>query len=122
MRTAAPRANLSLPSELIGHVGLSPLRGDVEVGFAVEQKFQGRGFAVEAIKAMSEWGMQCFGLPHMLGIAANENTASCKALERAGFALIDESMRSLHGKNRRVITYRKSVPVAPAGIQVLPAC
>lgn len=92
------------------------------MGFAVEQKFQGRGFAVEAIKAMSEWGMQCFGLPHMLGIAANENTASCKALERASFALIDESMRSLHGKNRRVITYRKSVPVAPAGIQVLPAC
>ena len=105
---------LTRSSELIGHVGLSPLSDDVEVGCAVEHRFQGRGFATEAIKAMSEWGMQNFGLSHVLGIVARENMVSCKVLERVGFELIDESMRSLHGKTRLVRTYRKGAPMAVA--------
>lgn len=94
-------------SELIGHVGLSPLGDQVEVGCAIEHRFQGRGFATEAIKAMSEWGLQRFGLASVLGIVASENMASRRALERSGFAFIDESMRSLHGQTRLVRTYRK---------------
>lgn len=101
---------LTKSSELIGHVGLSPLSGQVEVGFAIEHRFQGRGFATEAIKAMSEWSMQRFGLAHVLGIVATENTASCRVLERAGFALIDESMRTLQAQTRLVRTYRKEPP------------
>ncbi|MBI2751982.1 MAG: GNAT family N-acetyltransferase [Betaproteobacteria bacterium] len=93
--------------ELIGHVGLSPLNDQVEVGCAIEHRFQGRGFATEAIKAMSEWGMQSFGLAQVQGIVASENIASCKVLERAGFAFMDESTRSLHGQSRLVRTYRK---------------
>lgn len=98
-------------SELIGHVGLSPLGDQVEVGFAIEHRFQGRGFATEAIKAMTEWGLQNFGLSQVLGVVASDNIASRKALERAGFALIDESMRSLHGQTRLVRTYRKGRPM-----------
>ena len=98
---------LARSSELIGHVGLSPLSDLVEVGCAIENAFQGRGFATAAITAMSEWGMQSFGLAQVLGIVASENIASCRVLERAGFAFIDESMRSLHGRTRLVRTYRK---------------
>lgn len=98
---------LTRSSELIGHVGLSPLSDQVEVGCAIEHRFQGFGFATEAIKALSEWGMQRFGLAHVLGIVATENIASCTVLERAGFVFIDESMRSLHGQTRLVRTYRK---------------
>ena len=106
-----PGICLARSSELIGHVGLSPLSGQVEVGCAIEHRFQGRGFATEAIKAMSQWGMQRFGLAHVLGIVATENIASCRVLERAGFALIDESMRSLHGQTRLVRTYRREMQV-----------
>jgi RimJ/RimL family protein N-acetyltransferase len=97
---------LTKSSELIGHVGLSPLTGEVEVGCAIEQRFQSRGFATEAIKALSEWGMLRFGLAHVLGIVATDNIASCRVLERAGFHFVDESMRSLHGRTRLVRTYR----------------
>lgn len=99
---------LTRSSELIGHVGLSPLSDQVEAGCAIEHRFQGRGFATEAIKAMSEWGLHSFGLTQVLGIAASENIASCRVLERAGFAFMDESMRSLHGRTRLVRTYRKN--------------
>ena len=105
---------LTRSAELVGHVGLSPLGDHVEVGYAIEHRFQGRGFATEAIKVMSEWGMQSFGLSHVLGIVASENIVSCKALERAGFELVDETMRALHGTTRLVRTYRKGSRIAPA--------
>src|ERR1044072_2897088 len=34
---------------LIGHVGLSPARGSVEVGYAIEERVHGQGFATEAV-------------------------------------------------------------------------
>jgi ribosomal-protein-alanine N-acetyltransferase len=95
------------PVELIGHVGLSPLNGQVEIGYAVEEKHQGHGLASAAVTAMSEWGLQYFGLSHILGIVHHDNAASCRVLERAGFALVDETARQLHGRDGLVRTYRK---------------
>ena len=77
--------------ELIGHVGLSPLRGQVEIGFAIEARHQGRGLACEAVGAMSEWALRRFELPRILGVVARGNEASCRVLQRAGFTLADES-------------------------------
>jgi ribosomal-protein-alanine N-acetyltransferase len=94
-------------SELIGHVGLSPLGHQVEIGYAIEDRHQGRGFASEAVAAMSEWGIRRFNLPQVLGIVASENIASCRVLENAGFVLADESMGRLHGRPGLVRTYHK---------------
>jgi len=77
--------------ELIGHVGLSPLRGQVEIGFAIETNHQGRGLACEAVRAMSEWALTRFELPRILGVVARDNEASRRVLQRAGFTLADES-------------------------------
>jgi ribosomal-protein-alanine N-acetyltransferase len=96
-------------SELIGHVGLSPLGKQVEVGYAIEEKYQRRGFASEAVTAMSEWGIRRFDLPLVLGIVASENAGSCKVLERAGFVLFEESMGCLHGRRGLVRTYHKKL-------------
>jgi len=93
--------------ELIGHVGLSPLRGQVEVGYAIEQQHQGRGFASEAVKAMSEWAGTFFGLSRILGVVASDNVASCRVLQHAGFELTGESMGELHGRPGLVRTYER---------------
>ena len=69
--------------ELIGHVGLSPARGSVEIGYAIEDRRQGHGFATESVGAMAEWA----SLPELLGIVAVDNLASCRVLEKAGFVL-----------------------------------
>lgn len=82
--------------ELVGHVGLSPLRGTVEIGYAIEEGHQGKGLASEAVAAMSEWGLRRFKLPHILGIVAADNAASCRVLERAGYALVQEAEGTLH--------------------------
>ncbi len=99
--------------ELIGHVGLSPLEGQVEVGYAIEDRHQGRGYAKQAVKAASEWGLAAFGLTEILGIVAADNVASCRVLEAAGYALINEVEGVLHGRNDVIRSYR-IIPVPPA--------
>jgi ribosomal-protein-alanine N-acetyltransferase len=82
---------------LIGHVGLSAARGSVEIGYAIEERHQGKGFATEAVLAMSGWGLSTLGLPEVLGIVAADNVSSCRVLEKAGFVLGgDEGARRIY--------------------------
>jgi ribosomal-protein-alanine N-acetyltransferase len=76
--------------ELIGHVGLSAARGSVEIGYAIEDKQQGKGLATEAVAAMTRWGLTDLGLPEVLGIVAVDNVGSCRVLEKAGFVRVGE--------------------------------
>ena len=61
---------------LIGHVGLSPARGSVEIGYAVEQRLHGNGFATEAVTAMATWASAELSLPEVLGIVEADNLPS----------------------------------------------
>jgi len=99
---------LAVSSDLIGHVGLSPIEGHVEVGYAIEEKHQGRRFASEAVGAMVGWALPRFDLPRVLGIVAKDNAASCRVLERAGFELASELAGSLHGRTGTVRTYQRT--------------
>ncbi len=92
--------------ELIGHAGLSPTSGQVEIGYAIETSQQQKGFATDAIAALCAWGIEFYCLPHILGIVAVDNTASCRVLEKAGFNLSEELERELHGTRRMVRIYQ----------------
>jgi ribosomal-protein-alanine N-acetyltransferase len=91
---------------LIGHVGLSPARGSVEIGYAIEQRLQGQGFATEAVTAISEWALAGLSLPEVLGIVAAENLQSCRVLEKAGFVRSGEEVRSADGRCSTILVYR----------------
>lgn len=78
---------------LIGHVGFSPTRGSVEIGYAIEQRLQGQGLATEAVIAASGWALAALCLPEILGVVAAYNMQSCRVLERAGFVRIGEEVR-----------------------------
>lgn len=73
--------------ELVDHVGLSPPGGTAQIGYAIEERHQGKGFASEAVAAMSVWGLHRFGLSCILGIVATRNVASCRVPERSGYRL-----------------------------------
>jgi len=95
---------------LIGHVGLSPLDGDVEVGFAIAQAYQREGLAVEAVIAACHWAFDRFGLPGILAIAAQSNHASRKVLARAGFEHQVDRVMCFQGKEQAVSAYRLPGP------------
>lgn len=73
--------------ELIGHIGLSPVEGFIEVGYAVEEKFQGAGYASEAVKEFSDWAKKELNLKAIWGIVEKENLASVRVLEKSGYSL-----------------------------------
>ena len=92
--------------ELIGHVGFSPLQGEVEVSFAIAESARKRGYAVEALLHGCGWIAGAFGLPSIVAVTAAGNAASRRTLERAGFAHErDEPMR-FQGEEALVSRYR----------------
>jgi [ribosomal protein S5]-alanine N-acetyltransferase len=91
--------------ELIGHVGLSPFEDSVEIGYAVENKHHGKGYATEAIKAMCQYALEKFNIDKIIGIVASENKGSVKALEKAEFSFIEEKERNAFGRLALCKTY-----------------
>ncbi len=96
---------LAATQELIGHVGLSPFRGEVEIGFAIEDAQQRRGHAMAAVGALARWALPAFGLARIVGHVADENLASCRVLEGAGFVLVERGVGVMHGRQQRVRTF-----------------
>jgi len=90
---------------LLGHVGFSPLDGDIEIGFAIAQAHQGQGYATEAIVAATRWALQAFELESILGITSAANVASKKTLLRAGFAHQREQTMDFQGTEQDVSVY-----------------
>jgi ribosomal-protein-alanine N-acetyltransferase len=97
-----------LGDELVGHVGLSAIPDGVEIGYAIADGHQGKGFATEAVAAMTAWGFDRLALPAIDGIVAPDNAGSCRVLEKAGFVMVSEAMRPMHGVTQLVRTYRKT--------------
>lgn len=99
---------LSASHELIGHVGFSPCEYGVEVGYAIGDAHQNRGYAKQAVFAASRWTLSRFHLPFICAVVAAENVRSCKVLESCGFQLLAAIQRELHGVERPVRIYRLS--------------
>jgi len=97
---------------LLGHVGLSPCEGDVEVGFAVAEAHQRQGLAVEAVIAACRWAFGRFGLPRILAIAAQSNQGSRKVLARAGFEHEVDRVMCFQATEQAVSVYYLSGPEA----------
>jgi [ribosomal protein S5]-alanine N-acetyltransferase len=94
-------------NELIGHVGLSPAKDGVEIGYAIAEAHQGRGYATEAVTAMALWGHKAFGLPKILGIVAADNVGSCRVLEKSGFVFSKEHFGKMHEWEGVIKTYER---------------
>ena len=91
---------------LIGHVGLSAARSSVEIGYAIEQRLHGSGFATEAVSAMSHWAVTQLALPEVLGVVAADNASSCRVLEKAGFVRRSEEIKTVGDRAQTILIYR----------------
>ena len=99
---------LAASGEIIGHVGFSPCEYGVEVGYAIGEAHQNRGYAKQALFAASTWALSRFSLPFVHAIVAAENVGSCKVLESCGFQMLSAFRRKLHGAECAVRIYRFS--------------
>jgi ribosomal-protein-alanine N-acetyltransferase len=92
---------------LIGHVGLSPFKNSIEIGYGIAETHQGKGFATEAVLAMTNWGLTEGGLTSILGLVDSKNIKSCRVLEKAKYSLKGVYPGSKYGKKNNCCFYRK---------------
>lgn len=90
---------------LIGHIGVSPARGSVEIGYGIEERLHGNGFATEAVTAMAAWAMRELALPELLGIVDRDNSASRRVLEKSGFVQNGELVKTVDGRVHDLVIY-----------------
>ena len=77
---------------LIGMVGmgLEDTLNEVEMAYFIDEEYQGRGYATEALLALFEWGIAVSDLPYFILTIDCANTASCRVAEKAGFQLYEK--------------------------------
>ncbi|MCI8633943.1 MAG: GNAT family N-acetyltransferase [Lachnospiraceae bacterium] len=74
---------------------------ETEIFYHLLEEARGKGYAVEAAKAITEWVITEYQLPYIIGTAAIDNIASQRVLERCGYRLIDEQTLLVHIENKK---------------------
>ena len=77
--------------EVVGGIGFihPPELGEVEVGYGLAESVRGRGFASEALRAVSTWAAE-HGVATIVAMTATDNMASQRVVERVGFTRLPE--------------------------------
>ena len=77
---------------LIGTVGmgLEDTINEVEMAYFIDEEYQGKGYATEALKALFGWCMEVSDLNYMVLTIDCANVASCKVAEKSGFELFEK--------------------------------
>ena len=72
--------------EMIGWCGLQPLEetGETEVGYGMSKEFWGKGIGSECARAWLEYAFTEAGAMRIVAIAAPENKASWRIMEKCG--------------------------------------
>jgi RimJ/RimL family protein N-acetyltransferase len=93
VRQRSPETSFAIAvgGEAIGGVGFM-LHADVErvsaeIGYWLGEPFWGRGITTEAVRAVTEYAIQTHGLTRIFAVPFAWNAASCRVLEKAGYAL-----------------------------------
>ena len=92
-------------AQLLGHVGFSPLEGDVEISYAVAERARGRGYATEALAVACVWAAKAFALRRLVAATASTNLPSRRTLDRAGFRHSSDAIIRFQGSDQSVSRY-----------------
>ena len=62
-----------------------PEKGEVEIGYGISEEYSGRGYATEAVAALTAWALCQPGVSAVTAETAPDNAASQRVLKKAGF-------------------------------------
>lgn len=90
---------------LLGHVGFSPLRSEVEISYAIAEGSRRHGYGTEALLHSCRWAARRFDLPRILAITDSANAPSRRTLERAAFVHDEDTVMHFQGSPQTVSRY-----------------
>ncbi len=85
-----------LPAEnrLVGGIGFSGLpdeKGNLFIGYYVDEGYAGRGLATEATNGLVEWAFQNADVQTVMADTLKDGVASQRVLEKNGFEFLEET-------------------------------
>ena len=103
------RIALKDSGEAIGISGLFRRDGldDPDIGYATLPEYCGKGYALEAARAVIEHATTVLGLERLIAIISPENEASISLIGKLGFEF--ERMHRMHDDDHEVCIYGKSL-------------
>jgi RimJ/RimL family protein N-acetyltransferase len=66
------------------HLAFQDENPEVEIGYLLNQKFWGQGYATEFAKCVLDWAMKNIDVDHFVGVTYKENIASQNVLKKIG--------------------------------------
>ncbi len=78
-------------AEVVGSVGCSyyeDLR-ETRITYFVGVQYRNNGYAVEVVKAYTEYFLKCYNAKRIIATVRNENVPSWKVIEKAGYILLE---------------------------------
>ena len=97
--------------ENIGYVQLVPIGGGKwEIGYHIAQRYTGKGYATEAVRAFLPVAAKAVGTDEVHGICLKENTASKRVLMKCGFEPVFEGTGEYQGEEREVFRSVRELP------------
>lgn len=73
-----------------------PSAGSVEVGYDLCVAARGHGYATEALQSVASWALHQPGVEVVIARTEEENLASQRVMERAGFVRVETDEELLH--------------------------
>ncbi len=72
---------------VVGNLSFKGLEADgiLEIGYGMNEDFEGQGYMTEAVRAVVSWAMKQDGVKSIEAEIENSNIASKKVLEKSGF-------------------------------------
>ena len=89
---------------VIGDIGFSGAPGrerSVEISYSVVPSHRGRGYAAEAVAALTAWALSQPGVELVVACCELDNVASIRTLERAGFSESAQTEIEIRWSRRR---------------------
>lgn len=59
--------------------------GTAEIGYGISEEYRGRGYATEAVCALTQWTLERPGVLRVEAETGDDNTASKRVLEKSGY-------------------------------------
>jgi len=95
---------------LVGDVGMSPADeepGVIKVGYTMDPRHQGRGYATEAVGALIVIAFETLGAEVVRAYASSENVPSIRVAEKVGMTLVERFERSYGGRTWQGVRYER---------------
>ena len=80
-----------------------------EIFYNIDPEARRKGYAVEACAAVTEWALENFDIPYLIGTVGVDNYPSQRVLEKCGYEFISEQHLQVHiiGESYDFRYYRK---------------